>query len=188
MIFETIFLSLFIGKIKKGKIKNIGTLYIRGWQFILLSFIINIISLLIIIKTQSDISIFLDTYFFIIHIIIYLLLIIGLLFNYKEQGLFIVSIGTILNFLPLLLNNGKMPVSPNGLLKSKLYGELVLLGNNQILTHSLMNNDTKLKLLCDIIPLSKPYPFPKVISIGDILISIGVFILLYNYMTIENNN
>lgn len=185
MIFETILLSMIIGKIKKGKIKNIGTLYIKGWYFIVLSFLLNIVSILIITRTQGNISNLLDTYFFIVHIIIYLLLIIGLLFNYKELGLLITSIGTILNFLPLFLNNGRMPVSPNGLISSKLYGELFLLERNQILTHSLMNNDTKLKLLCDIIPLSSPYPFPKLISIGDVFISIGVFLLIYNYMTIE---
>jgi hypothetical protein len=44
MIFETILLSIIIGKINKGKIKNIEALYIKGWYFIVLSFIINIIS------------------------------------------------------------------------------------------------------------------------------------------------
>lgn len=187
MIFETILLSLIIGKIKKGKIKNIESLYIKGWYFIVLSFITNIASLLIITKTQGNFSNFLYTNFFFIHIAIYLLLIIGLSFNFKEVGLFITTIGTFLNFLPLLFNNGRMPVSPNGLIQSKLYGQLFLLERNQILTHSLMDNDTKLKVLCDIIPLSAPYPLPKIISIGDILISLGVFILIYTYMTKNNN-
>lgn len=188
MIFETIILSTIIGKINKGKIKNIERLYIKGWYFIVLSFIINIASLLIITKTQGSLADSLKENFYIIHISIYLLLIIGLSFNFKELGLSIATIGTFFNFLPLLFNNGKMPVSPNGLISSKLYGQLFLLERNQILTHSLLDNNTKIKVLCDIIPLSAPYPFPKIISIGDILISLGVFILIYTYMTKENNN
>ncbi len=188
MIFETILLSIIIGKINKGKIKNIEALYIKGWYLIVLSFIINIASLLIITKTQGNLAVFLNENFYIIHISIYLLLIIGLSLNFKELGFSVTSIGTFLNFLPLLFNNGKMPVSPNGLISSKLYGQLFLLERNQILTHSLMDNNTKLKVLCDIIPISAPYPFPKVISIGDIFISLGVFILIYTYMTKEINN
>lgn len=183
MIFETIILSIVFGKIKGGKIKNIGRLYINGWQLILLSYIINIISLSIILKTDNNLSSLLYANFSFLHILIYFLLVVGLSFNLKEKGLLITFIGTVLNFLPLLFNAGKMPVSETALIKAKLFDQLFLLKENRILTHMVMDGNTKLKVLCDIIPLAKPYPFPKIISMGDILIGFGLFILIYTYMT-----
>ena len=75
-----------------------------------------------------------------------------------------------------------MPVSTEGLANSHLYSQLDLLKNNRILTHTLANKYTKFYYLSDIIPIPKPYPFPKIISIGDIFIGIGIFLLIQNYM------
>lgn len=111
-----------------------------------------------------------------------MLLIIGLIFNFREKGFKLVLSGSILNFIPIALNNGKMPVSTKALKFSKLYTELTFLEEGRILTHILADKSTKLNILSDIIPIPKPYPFPKIISIGDILIAIGLFVLIQTYM------
>ena len=75
-----------------------------------------------------------------------------------------------------------MPVSIKALKFSKLYNELTLLEEGRILTHVLIDKSTKLSILSDIIPIPKPYLFPKIISLGDILIAIGLFVLIQTYM------
>ncbi len=95
--------------------------------------------------------------------------------NIREKCICLTLIGTILNFIPILANGGKMPVSVEGLTNLYLYNKLDLLKSNRILTHVLANEYTKVYYLSDIIPISKPYPFPKIISIGDILIGISIF-------------
>lgn len=183
MVFEIIILALIIGKLRGGQFQKLENLYIKGWYILVLSFSIEIISLLIVTKTNSKMNKLVENNFSYIHIFIYSLLIIGLCMNYKERGLRITLIGSILNFLPLALNNGKMPVAINALKNANLYNQLNLLSDNRIMTHTLVSESTKLNFLGDIIAISKPYPFPKIISIGDILISVGLFILIYNYMT-----
>lgn len=182
MVIETITLSFIFGKIKGGKIRNLENLYINGWGLFVLSFILEIVSLLIVTRSNGKLSVIVENNFFYVHLFIYILLIVGLIMNFHSKGLRIVLFGSILNFLVLLLNNGKMPVSIKTFKYSNLYNQLNLLEEGRIITHSLVDKNTKLAFLGDIIPVPKPYIFPKIISIGDILISIGLFILIYSYI------
>lgn len=185
MVIETIILSLLLGKLRGGKIKNLGNLYISGWYFIVLSFLIEIISILIVSNSTGSLSNIIEEKFFYIHIFMYLLLIIGMTMNFHEEGFRVVLLGNILNFLPIIINGGKMPVSIKALKYSNLYTQLSLLDEGRIMTHSLVDEATKLYYLSDIIPIPKPYPLPKIISIGDILIGIGLFIIIQIYMKKE---
>lgn len=182
MVIETITLSLLLGKITGGKIRNLENLYINGWGLFVLSFTLEILSLLIVTKTNGIWSNRVENKFFYIHLFIYLLLIIGLIMNWNSKGLRITLFGSILNFLALGFNKGKMPVSIEALKYSKLYNQLSLLEEGRIMTHTLVNESTRFTFLGDIIPIPKPYFFPKIISIGDILISLGLFVLIYSYM------
>jgi hypothetical protein len=53
--------------------------------------------------------------------------------------------------------------------------------------HYLMDASTRLSLLGDIIPLSPPYPRTQVISIGDIIMNIGIFLYIVHLMTSGKN-
>lgn len=182
MVIETITLSLILGKLKGGKIRNLESLYINGWYLFVISFLIEIVSLLIVSNNIGELSNIIEDKFFYIHLFIYLLLIIGLVMNFHDKGLRITLVGSILNFFPLILNNGRMPVSLKALKYSNLYNQISLLEEGRIMTHTLANKATKLIYLGDIIPIPKPYPFPKIISMGDILISFGLFVLIQSYM------
>ncbi len=185
MIFETMILSLIIGKIRGGKIQNLNQLHIKAWYLFIISILIKTLSLLIISRFDNKLSSFVIDYFKYIHVFIYLLLIIGLTVNWKTLSLRMILVGTILNFLPILFNKGTMPVSLDALKYAGQYNQIVLLEKNRIITHSLFNKSTKLKYLGDLIPISKPYVFPKIISIGDLIIALGVFILIQSYIKIN---
>ncbi len=182
MLIETLTLSLLIGKFRGGKIRNLEWLNIKGWYLFVISFILEMISLLIVSRSNGKLSGIIENKFFYIHIIVYLFLILGLSMNIREKGLLITLLGSILNFIPLLGNEGRMPVSIKGLKSSSLYEQLTLLEEGKILTHTLSHKGTKLYYLSDIIPISRPYPFPKIISIGDLIIAIGLFVLIQHYM------
>lgn len=183
MVFEIIILALTLGMIKGGNIGKLEKLHIRGWYLFVISFTIEIISLFLISKTNYNISKILENNFFYIHIFIYSLLILGLFINRRECGLKLSLFGSVLNFLPILMNSGKMPVSVKSLENAGLYNQITLLYDERIMTHTLMTENTKFGFLGDIIAIPRPYPFPKIISLGDILISLGLFILIYSYMT-----
>jgi len=81
----------------------------------------------------------------------------------------------------MMLNGGRMPVAVEAAavldpsyieaLKQGLYGK-----------HTLLNESTKLGFLGDIIPLSPPYPRTQVISIGDVIMNIGIFLFIQHLM------
>ena len=188
LIVETMIISIIIGKMRKGKIDNIGYLNINKWYIFFIAFAIKIISILVVTRTEGSVSNFLDINFSYIHIFIYLLFLIALFLNISEKGFKFVFAGSLLNFIPMVFNKGKMPISINALKFSKLYTQLALLDEGRIMTHSLIEKGTKFWILADIIPIPKPYLFPKIISIGDILLAIGLYMIILKYMKDPENN
>ena len=83
-----------------------------------------------------------------------------------------------MNTIPMALNGGRMPVSEWALRHTGLLQELELIADNRIVTHTILNDDTSFKVLSDIIPLVY-----KVISIGDLLMAAGIFLIILKYMT-----
>ncbi|MFA7412706.1 MAG: DUF5317 domain-containing protein [Tissierellaceae bacterium] len=184
LMIGTLLLAFLTGKIRGGKLHNLSNLYIDKWYLFALSFLIQISSLLLAARTSGQLSNFIIREFSFIHILIYLLFITALLFNWQERGFRIILLGSILNFLPIFLNGGRMPVSIRALRFSGLYTQLSLLDEGRILTHTLAGESSRLFLLCDIIPL--PEPLSKVISLGDIFISAGIFYLIQFKMREKN--
>lgn len=181
MLVESMATSLVVGKVRGGKIKNIEHVNIKGWQLFIVSFLIEFVSLYFGAKTGT-ISDFVRSNFIYIHAVSYLILTTALILNYKSKSMMIILIGTLLNFIVIMANNGQMPVSGEHLKALGLIKNYEMLEAGSVLTHTFVNGSTKLKILGDIIPIIKPYPFPKVISIGDIFLMLGIFTFLQGAM------
>ena len=94
--------------------------------------------------------------------------------NIKKSYMMLFFIGTLLNFIAIAANGFKMPVLVSEVL-SDIETKKMYLQSGQDLIHSLLTTETKFKLLCDIITIPPPYPFPKNISIGDVFLLSGIF-------------
>ena len=114
--------------------------------------------------------------FTIFHILSLLLISLSFFSNYKNLGLLICGLGTFLNALPVMAN-GKMPVSPSALMKIDNERLIKVIYMGASLSHGVFDNP-KLYFLSDIIPLNRLLGPSKVISIGDILIAIGLYFAL----------
>jgi len=108
----------------------------------------------------------------------YVLLLWVLSCNLQSRGMYIVLLGTLLNFLAIIANGGLMPVSP----EARLWAGKPTLGESglgKVLPEGtgilLPIDQTNLWLLSDIIPINFIH---IVISIGDILIAIGLLIFI----------
>ncbi|PZN12566.1 MAG: hypothetical protein DIU69_03135 [Bacillota bacterium] len=93
--------------------------------------------------------------------------------------------GTLANAVVILANGGRMPVS-EAAVRIAAGGErvtaLAVLHGERSLTHQLLTPDTRLPWLADILPLPRPFPFPSVASLGDVLIAVGLFWLVLRSM------
>ncbi|MGE5653307.1 MAG: DUF5317 domain-containing protein [Bacillota bacterium] len=104
----------------------------------------------------------------------YLLLFVALYLNRDLPGMPLLALGVALNFLVIALNQGRMPVSPWGIQVTKMHNMLPALTSGAYTSHSLLTESTRLPWLADIIPIPRPYPIRKIISIGDIVMVLGV--------------
>lgn len=163
MIVEGIVLSIIIGYIRKGKLSNFENIEIRAWYLIILSQLMQIVA----IRLNGTVFHINETTFFIIHILSYIVLIVPLLVNYRLLSMKLLGIGTILNLIPIAFNRGQMPVYlPEGVNATFDLG------------HVIASSSTKAYLLADIILIPKPYPLPKIISIGDVFLLVGAFLFV----------
>jgi hypothetical protein len=176
MVYDGIILSFIVGFLRKGNLKAMARLKLKwGWVFPLLLAI-----QFLIFAFQNDIKILGQASGY-IYIVVYILGMLFLFMNRHHKGFTLILIGVFLNFLVMAVNGGRMPVSleaaavldPEYLkaLKEGLYAK-----------HAILTESTKLGFLGDIIPLTDPYPRTQIISIGDVIMNIGIFFFIQHLM------
>lgn len=172
MVFDGMIISFFIALFRKGSLRGLSELKVKaGWIFPLL-----LIVQLVVYYYQNDYKA-LGQASGLIYMVVYILGLFFLFINRQHQGFNIIFIGVFLNFLVMALNGGRMPVSAEAAaildpsfiqaLESGLYAK-----------HVLLDQSTRLGMLGDIIPLTDPYPKSQVISIGDVVMNIGIFLFI----------
>jgi hypothetical protein len=181
VLIEGLISSLIVGKIRGGKFRCLGQVKIHNWWLFLLSFVIEFGTLF---AVSAGIAI-VERYSMYFHILSYLVLFAGIFSNREYPSMWTVFLGSFLNFLVIALNGGAMPVSLEGLHRAGLDNYARIISTGGIATHQPLTELTKFRYLADIIVLPASYPFPKVLSIGDILISIGIFIFVQRAMMLE---
>ena len=92
--------------------------------------------------------------------------------NRRLAGVPVVALGAALNVAAITANGGVMPASPSAL---RISGIAARAGfdNSAALAHA------HLAFLGDIIPVPGPWPIGNVLSVGDLLIFVGAFIVLH---------
>lgn len=183
MVYDGIIIALLVGLFRGGNFKGLADMKLKqAWVFPVLLMIQIVVYIL-----QNKVPA-LGLYSNTIFILVYLVGLYFLWLNRHHTGFFIIFIGVLLNFLVMAFNGGRMPVSleaslvldPSFIeaLKTGLYGK-----------HAAITESTRLAFLGDIIPLSAPYPREQIISIGDVIMNIGVFFFIQYLMLgkIEKN-
>jgi len=114
-----------------------------------------------------------------IYVLSMFLLVIWVAANWHIPGMALIAFGLALNVIAISVNGGHMPVSPES---ARFAGTIdnyindgALVANNSIATQ----DNVRFWLLTDIIAIPKQVPFANVISIGDVLLTIGVGVLCY---------
>ena len=107
----------------------------------------------------------------------YLLLLLFIWCNRHLHFTWIIALGSFLNGLVILLNGGTMPladISSYIAADAELANQFLISGNLPL--YHIVHENTLLWFLGDVIRI--PHPFSSFISIGDIILYAGVFLLL----------
>jgi hypothetical protein len=183
MVYDGIIIGLIIGLIRAGFRNGLAALsQIRirgGWIFpalLVLQFCLFFL---------KDKVKFIADYNGYMFMVVYAVGLYVLFLNRKEKGFWWIFVGVALNFLVMLVNGGKMPVSLEAAsVLDPVYSEMLKNGT-VVSKHILLTDSTRLPFLGDIIPLTSPYPRSQVISIGDVIMNVGIFIYL-NYVMVAH--
>jgi hypothetical protein len=171
MLIETFVFAIFLGLLCGGKISRLSELSLRGFWLVPLALLIQAIVYWASVKSiglgPSWLSPVLDTGS-------YFLLLIFTLRNGSLRGMRWITLGILLNALVISLNGGVMPVDPIFLPEAKR--QALLAGQG---THGLMTMATRLAFLGDRFYLAIPGLQKQVFSLGDCIIDIGCFILVF---------
>jgi hypothetical protein len=180
MVYDGIVIGLIVGFLRAGWRNGIAALsQIRIKGGLIFPVLLAIQFLLFFLHDRVPVIAHYNGYMF---MIVYAAGLYVLVLNRKEKGFWWIFAGVALNFLVMLVNGGKMPVSVEA--ASVLEPKFVeMLQNGAITTkHSMLDDSTLLPFLGDIIPLTKPYPRSQVISIGDVIMNIGIFVYFQHVM------
>lgn len=112
----------------------------------------------------------------------HLLLLTFVWLNRRVLGIRIVGIGVLFNLLAVLSNGGFMPITPQTLVRINPGSALEQwtlgfhYGSSKDII--LLQHDTALWVLSDILMLPPPFPWPTAFSLGDLLIAAGIILTL----------
>lgn len=108
----------------------------------------------------------------------YIFILIFLVSNRTYEDIRIFMIGWFLNAIAIWTNQGKMPIDLEQAKKTPYDLTPIINGTN--FKHNVLSESTNLPFLTDIIYM--PFVIPRVISIGDIFIMLGTFLLVQRFM------
>lgn len=178
MYLDIIAWGIIAGWIRGGKVANLGNLPVKGlWAILFL----GLLELYIKNTQTADRLLVNKTLIMSFYCIIFLLLVI----NRKIAGVNFLLAGLALNFLVMAANGGRMPVSEWAVNAAGLAEYLPELYAGTASRHFLLTESTNLKCLADIIPLPPPYPLAKVLSLGDVILFIGIIKIVAKGMLLK---
>ncbi|HHW03178.1 MAG TPA: DUF5317 domain-containing protein [Thermoanaerobacterales bacterium] len=178
MLVDFLIISIAIGLLRKGNFKSLSKIPLKKLELIFISFIIRYLPLFL----KGNLLEMAARFNIITVSASYLILLYALASNWQIKTLRLVTIGVFLNYVVILANGGKMPVSIPALDIAGLTDLKPLLFDPSYLYHTAIDSATRLKLLGDILPLPPPYPRPRVFSVGDLLMGMGIFLTIQDAM------
>jgi hypothetical protein len=177
MFILAIIIGIIVGYLVKGNVKNIDASKINAIYLVYIAIMIE--AIIKFLMKNNYLSLGIIT--LVVDLIMYGLLILFIYFNRNVKSILIIGLGFILNAVPIFSNGGAMPVGREALNAMGFTGDVTSHG-----LYTLVGSETRFALLGDIIFLK--YPRPNAISIGDIVLAIGIICFIIAEMKNTKTN
>ncbi|MGO1371862.1 MAG: DUF5317 domain-containing protein [Senegalia sp. (in: firmicutes)] len=178
MIWLFLLLAVIVGYMKGGKFIRLKNLEFKMLSPIIIALIFQY---LLLIFSDNDLKI-VGNYVEEIYLGSFILLFIGILLNIKMPSLWLVLIGAISNFVVFFMNGMKIPVAADALNLAGMNSTINLIENGQYKLYEIIASGTDYSLLGKVIAIDQVLPISGVFSIGDVLITLGLFVFIESHM------
>jgi hypothetical protein len=171
----TIALVIVVALLRGGSLRNFASIQLRWLPLVIASFALQI--LIFTPFAQSPLVAFATLPIYVLSLA---LLAIWVAANWRIPGMALIAIGLALNVAAIAANGGHMPVLPDA---ARLAGQYDAIATSDPSTskHALIPMEqARLWLLSDIIAIPRGVPGAVVLSVGDIVLTIGIAILCYS--------
>ncbi|MBN2260093.1 MAG: DUF5317 domain-containing protein [Clostridiales bacterium] len=169
MFIEAMIIGLIISFLRGGRMDNLNYLEIKAWYLIIFGMGLQLL------------PVFISGYTFILYFqmigIIFVLTVI--IMNIKLKGFWLMLIGGMLNFTAVVLNHFKMPVNPVFIENNNFSGFMDTVVDGEIVNYIANSVGGWSAILGKIMMTPSWYPFPRLLSIGDVIISLGIMWFIY---------
>lgn len=169
MYIEAVIIGIVIGMIKKGKLTNITDVHFKGLFFVILSLVFQI-SPIFLVKVSL-----MGEYLHLFPFISLVLMSLAIVANFSKKGMKIILLGALLNIVVMALNNFYMPIDLKSLEWAGLTPLLESIKSGSVIGYMDISEASGMsKYLAKFIPIPSMYPFSKVLSLGDIILTLGI--------------
>lgn len=177
MFIEGTIIGLIIGKIRGGRFSNLQYLSIRAWPLIIFAFLLQLSPVF---AGEIPLLKILDPYIFLISLVF---LIIAVLMNIRKKGTWVILLGLILNLIVIIFNKYKMPISFESLELAGMYPLVEGIKSGSIVNYMDLEEAVNwTKIFSKYIVIPEPYPLSKVMSIGDVFLTLGLIVFIQGEM------
>jgi len=177
---SSVFVGILIGLLRRGSILRLASLRARLWWLLLLAFLVKFLAVKLHgagIQDMSGFMLYLQAG-------VYFVSILFIVLNRYLPWMKLILTGTISNAAVVMLNGGRMPVSEDALVDLGKLQRVEELREGQDVMHSLAEEDTVAPFMGDWILVQSP--LNTIVSIGDILVMVGVILLIGAVMTSDD--
>lgn len=178
MFIEAVLLGLVAGWLRGGRTLNIGNLEFKGWVLIVIGFLIQMLPMLL--GRMSWMAHNGPVVAFSTLVVVFFIVVL----NFDKRGFWLVAVGAVLNIVTMAFHGLKMPIYLAGLRNAGRVELLDSVTNNAVLNYVGIETFTQWSdYLGKVIVLPSAYPLAQVITVGDALMSIGLFLFVMGQMT-----
>jgi len=172
MLIAGIVLAFLFGWARGGSLRKLADLPIRQVYLLILPLLMEV--------GQSQLLLRADwmtpLVSFVMTILQYLLIFIFVLINSHLWQVLVYGVGSALNFFAITANAGAMPITDKVLKMGGSSAKFAALVEGKYYTYEIIRETTRLPFLGDVMLI--PGWFPQCVSIGDIVLGIGLFCLV----------
>ena len=178
VLIETTILGLLIAVVSNRWHHLVENIRIKGVWLPFLAFIIEATIQLGLSRGSDVLRGYIFDYELTLMVLVYSLLVAFFALNLKTPGVAVLLAGVVLNMIVIFSNNGKMPVDIDMALSYGFTQTAEQLRAGLVFGHAAIDPETtKLAFLADILHLRPPYPMPKSVSLGDLILDLGVLLV-----------